>query len=536
MRLYVGLIAVALAILVLPAGATAAGGSISYSCSPAPSNCGGWYKAPVTVSFVVTPVAGSSVSNPTGCGNFTQSSDTPGVSQTCTVTFVDSAGSTTSSSTASVKKDATPPVISGISARGPDANGWYNHPLSLSVNGTDATSGIASCNSITYSGPDTTSGSLSGSCTDNAGNSASGGSFNFKYDATRPSVSIALARGPDVGNWYNHPVDFTASGSDNLSGIASCNSGTIGGGGSASASCTDNAGNTGSAGASVNYDASAPSIDSVTFDRPADSNGWYNHSVQVVFHGSDGGSGIASCTATTYAGPDTSSTTVNGNCRDNAGNSAGGTSPAFKYDSTPPKLTNVGTDWDDGTATLSWTASADTKEVDIVRAPGKDGAPTSTLFEGQASRFEDTGLQNKVKYVYTITGVDEAGNKAVESVSIIPGAKLYSPARGGVVTSPPLLAWRPYQGASYYNLQVYVGVGNAVRRVASVAVSGRKVLTAWPIKPHYRLTKTWKYKGKKRVLAPGHYRWYVYPGLGKRTANKYGPLIGSSDFFVRKKR
>ena len=41
----------------------------------------------------------------------------------------------------------------------------------------------------------------------------------------------------------------------------------------------------------MNYDASAPSIDSVTFDRPPDSNGWYNHPVQVVFHGSDGGSG-----------------------------------------------------------------------------------------------------------------------------------------------------------------------------------------------------------------------------------------------------
>ena len=28
-----------------------------------------------------------------------------------------------------------------------------------------------------------------------------------------------------------------------------------------------------------NYDASAPSIDRVTLDRPADSNGWYNHAV-----------------------------------------------------------------------------------------------------------------------------------------------------------------------------------------------------------------------------------------------------------------
>ena len=49
------------------------------------------------------------------------------------------------------------------------------------------------------------------------------------------------------------------------------------------------------------------------------------------------------------------------------------------------------------------------------------------------------------------------------------------------------------------------------------------------------MQKSWKYKGKVRKLALGHYRWYVYPGLGKRTAQKYGPLIGQSDFFVAKR-
>jgi hypothetical protein len=66
-------------------------------------------------------------------------------------------------------------------------------------------------------------------------------------------------------------------------------------------------------------------------------------------------------------------------------------------------------------------------------------------------------------------------------------------------------------------------------------VSGRKVLSAWPLQPRYRLAKTWRWKGKKRTLARGHYRWYVYPGFGKRAASKYGPLIGSSDFTVVKR-
>jgi hypothetical protein len=527
MRLFLAGCVLAASLIMVPA---ASADPVIWSCNGGGCS-GGWYTGNVTVAFFVTP--DPAIQSTDGCGVSTVASDTTGLDFKCVLHY--STGGSYSTPVITIKRDATPPTLTGGSpSRGPDSNGWYNHPVGINFNGTDATSGIASCSGPSYGGPDTGSASFSGTCTDNAGNTSSPASFGpIRYDATPPSVSISLSRGPDSGDWYNHPVDFSASGSDNLSGIASCSGGTIPGG--SGGGCTDNAGNSASAGVSVKYDASGPSIDSITFDRQPDSNGWYNHPVQVVFHGSDGGSGIGSCTAVTYAGPDTSSTTVNGNCRDNAGNSTGGTSPAFKYDSTPPTLTNVGTDWDDGTATLSWTASSDTKEIDVDRAPGKDGVASTTVFKGMASSFEDTGLKNKVKYVYTITGLDEAGNKAVDTVSIIPGAKLYSPARGASVTSPPLLAWRPFAGASYYNVQLYYGVGNAFRRVASLQVSGRKVLSAWPLKPHYRLKKTWKWNKKKRALSRGHYRWYVYPGLGKRSANKYGPLIGSSDFYFVKR-
>ena len=529
-RYPVALLLVCVSLLVFAASAQAAPLTVTCNggaCSP------DWYKTSITVAFAWDPVGVTSTS---GCDTQTVSSDTTGQHFHCEVTY----GGTPPTKVVAdfdVRKDATPPSLSGGSpSRGPDANGWYNHPVEIAFNGTDATSGIASCTSASYGGPDTGGASFSGTCSDQAGNvSAPAGFGPIKYDATPPSVSASLSRGPDSGDWYNHPVDFGASGSDNLSGIASCSGGTVGGG-SATATCTDNAGNSASTGVSVKYDASAPSIDSVTFDRQPDSNGWYNHPVHVTFHGSDGGSGISSCSDVVYQGPDTTSTTVNGSCRDNAGNSAGGTSPAFKYDSTPPTITNVGTDWDDGTATLTWSASPDTKEIEIDRTPGTTGPETSVVFKGLAARFEDKGLRNKVKYVYTITGVDEAGNKAVDTVSITPGAKLYSPARGAIVTSPPLLAWRPVAGASYYNLQIYFGVSGALRRVASISVTGRKVLSVWPLQPRYRMKKVWKFKGKRRALAPGRYRWYVYPGIGKRTAHSYGPLIGTSDFVVKKQR
>jgi hypothetical protein len=167
--------------------------------------------------------------------------------------------------------------------------------------------------------------------------------------------------------------------------------------------------------------------------------------------------------------------------------------------------------------------------------PGRTARLRTTVFKGLASSFEDTGLQNKVKYVYTVTGLDDAGNKAVDTVSIIPGAKLYSPARGSSVKSPPLLAWAPVAGAKYYNVQLYFGVGNVFRRSRRSNVSGRKCSSAWPLQPHYRSRRPGSGTRRSARLARGHYRWYVYPGLGKRSANKYGPLIGSSDFFVVKR-
>jgi hypothetical protein len=126
-----------------------------------------------------------------------------------------------------IKKDATPPTItSAAPSRGPDSRGWYNHPVGINFVGSDATSGLAGCSSASYGGPDTASASFSGTCIDNAGNVSAPASVGpIQYDATPPSVSASLSRGPDAGGWYNHPVDFSASGSDNLSASRRCSSG-----------------------------------------------------------------------------------------------------------------------------------------------------------------------------------------------------------------------------------------------------------------------------------------------------------------------
>src|SRR6266849_3631399 len=251
-RYLVVLVLVSLPLLILPVSATSAGAPITVTCNGGACS-DGWYTVNVTVAFSWDP---TDVVLTDGCDTNTVSSDTTGITFTCTVTYKNGSKAFLS---VTIKRDATAPTITGATAsRGPDSNGWYNHAVGIVFTGTDATSGLAGCTSVDYGGPDTSGISFSGTCTDQAGNVSSSLSFGpIKYDSTPPSVSASLARGPDANGWYNHPVDLAASGNDGLSGVASCNSGSYSGpdtpGGSIGARCTDNAGNVGSTGVAIRY-------------------------------------------------------------------------------------------------------------------------------------------------------------------------------------------------------------------------------------------------------------------------------------------
>jgi len=159
--------------------------------------------------------------------------------------------------------DKTAPTVTGHAGRPPDANGWYNSPVSFSFVGTDATSGIASCSSTSYSGPDNGNASVSGTCTDNAGN-VGRAAVGFSYDSTPPAVRGVPSRQPDANGWYNRPVSFSFVGTDATSGIAACSStsysGPDNGNASVSGTCTDKAGNDGQAAYAFSYDSTPPSV------------------------------------------------------------------------------------------------------------------------------------------------------------------------------------------------------------------------------------------------------------------------------------
>ncbi len=121
-------------------------------------------------------------------------------------TCVDQAGNVSSSSVFALQYDETDPVATASAGRGPDTNGWYNHPVTFSFGASDATSGVEACDvPKTYSGPDTTSTSVTGSCRDRAGNVASP-SASLRYDASGPQVDDDPGAGANANGWYNAPA------------------------------------------------------------------------------------------------------------------------------------------------------------------------------------------------------------------------------------------------------------------------------------------------------------------------------------------
>jgi hypothetical protein len=110
--------------------------------------------------------------------------------------------------------DPATPDASAAASRGPDDNGWYNHPFTVAWSSPESD---ATCTSpVTYTGPDATSGSLSGTCTSPAGFVSAPASYAFRYDATAPTVST-----PPLIYISVLSSGFAVDAHDNVSGVAS---------------------------------------------------------------------------------------------------------------------------------------------------------------------------------------------------------------------------------------------------------------------------------------------------------------------------
>jgi hypothetical protein len=277
--------------------------------------------------------------------------------------------------------------------------------------------------------------------------------------------------------------------------------------------CAATGGGTASANVTIQVDQSPPIVTDAQADRPPDRSGWYNRPVAFVAHGSDATSGIRSCFADSYAGPDSMTASIVATCHDVAGNPA---SRVFglRYDATPPDLSAASARTGDRVVRLTWPAGA---TATLTRTPAP-GASAAAVYEGRGGGFSDVRVRNGRRYRYVLTVTDEAGNAATREFTAVPGPRLVAPGKRATVAAPPLLRWTSVRGAGYYNVQLFRGK--------------RKILSAWPRLARLQLERRWRYEGRRHGLAPGRYRWYVWPGKGPRAANRYGERIGARSFVV----
>ena len=200
MRSLLALTAAALSVLIVTGTAAASPPTISYTIEGNLGN-NGWYQGSVYGDNVVLHWNVTGETDTNCVGGTTIPGPTTGSTATC---WAKNPDGTTTAVTAPIKIDNTPPTSVGAGlSRGPDFNGWYNHPVGIVWGGSDATSGIAGCSSVTYSGPDGAGVVVPGGCTDVAGNSTSA-PVTINYDATPPALSrlsVSSTATADVVHW-----------------------------------------------------------------------------------------------------------------------------------------------------------------------------------------------------------------------------------------------------------------------------------------------------------------------------------------------
>jgi hypothetical protein len=257
----------------------------------------------------------------------------------------------------------------------------------------------------------------------------------------------------------------------------------------------------------------APLVSLTVYGTPG-TNGWYVS--DVTLNWSFGGplyssTGCSNATVTA----DTPGTTFTCTATSLDRSTTMSISKTIKLDKTPPTVARIAVKAGVRMLDLTWVASPDTQLVQVSRTSKAKAGKSGLVFSGTAKSFRDTRLKVGARYRYTVTAIDQAGNHADKTIAVTAPGTLFAPMPGERVSTRPMLRWAPTRGARYYNVQL---------------VRGSKIFSAWPGTNHFRLPRSWLYQGHRYRLHRGVYRWYVWPGFGTFSANKYGRALGGSSF------
>jgi hypothetical protein len=174
-----------------------------------------------------------------------------------------------------------------------------------------------------------------------------------------------------------------------------------------------------------------------------------------------------------------------------------------------------------GSLKLSWARPSDSDfdHVEVFVSTSAKSLPRTPVYKGKASRYTNRRFRNGLYYRYAVVSYDRTGNASRGSAAVVsPSILLRSPGDGRRVHAPPLLVWAGVRRATFFNVQLYY--------------RGRKVLSAWPNSARLKLSRSWRYEGRRFRLRKGSYQWYVWPGFGPRSKARYGQLLGQSRFTV----
>lgn len=175
----------------------------------------GWYTSDVRVSWSVVDHE-SPITDQSGCETTTVTTDTPGVTFTCTAT---SKGGTASESV-TIQRDVTPPTLTVPGNLTAEATSSSGAAVTFTATATDTVNGAITPTCAPALGSTFPLGATTVNCTatDQAGNSANGSFTVTVRDTTPPVLSLpaditVAATGP-----AGAAVTFTASATDTVSG------------------------------------------------------------------------------------------------------------------------------------------------------------------------------------------------------------------------------------------------------------------------------------------------------------------------------